>query len=493
MDTPNLDLLVHWIVEREAVRHRRAAGAPQPWSDDELLATYRFCNVNVQDDRGSRAIYDFVTRPHADHPGLIVALAVCRFTNAPEVIEAVRDCLVPFDAGQFVAIMMDREARGLSKEKRAYMIPGGVKGEQKAVSLTRALFTSLANAVEQIRPKAGDTCEAVFERLRRFPYLNEGFITAQIIRDLKQVEPLRSASDWRTFVRSGPGSQRGLNRILGEANIDRVRPEAEWRALFREIVELAAPRVAEHGVEIADAQSWQNTFCEADKWIRFRSGNFHGARPFRTEGTAPKPRPPKKPPALVLPIEPGPRALPALTAARDPAAAHVLFHDIETRSKVDLKASGAWRYAADPSTDALCISYAVDDEPVQLWVRGDPVPVEFIEAARNPNWRLVAHNAAFERAIAHRILGPRYGFPAIPPERYRCTLAMALACALPGKLEKLAEVLGLEQRKDAEGARLMRQLSRPLPDGTFMEDPALLEQLYAYCVRDTDVERELYQ
>jgi hypothetical protein len=75
---------------------------------------------------------------------------------------------------------------------------------------------------ERIRPKPGDTCEAVFERLRAFPYLGSGFITAQIVRDLKQVEPLRSASDWMTFVRSGPGSQRGVNRVCG-APIPRSR------------------------------------------------------------------------------------------------------------------------------------------------------------------------------------------------------------------------------------------------------------------------------
>ena len=72
-------------------------------------------------------------------------------------------------------------------------------------------------------------------------------------------------------------------------------------------------------------------------------------------------------------------------------------------------------------------------------------------------------------------------------------MAMALACALPGKLEKVAEVLGLEHRKDTEGARLMRLLSRPLPDGTFIEDPALLERLYAYCAGDTEAEREVYR
>ena len=90
----------------------------------------------------------------------------------------------------------------------------------------------------------------MFKRLGAFPYLS-GFLGAQIIRDLKQVEPLRSASDWMTFVRSGPGSQRGVNRVCGAttaAEIKRERPEAEWRKLFEEIVRTrgAACRRARH-------------------------------------------------------------------------------------------------------------------------------------------------------------------------------------------------------------------------------------------------------
>jgi hypothetical protein len=36
---------------------------------------------------------------------------------------------------------------------------------------------------------------------------------------------------------------------------------------------------------------------------------------------------------------------------------------------------------------------------VKLWVPGDLIPPEFIEAARNTNWSVAAHNDAFETAI----------------------------------------------------------------------------------------------
>jgi DNA polymerase len=181
-------------------------------------------------------------------------------------------------------------------------------------------------------------------------------------------------------------------------------------------------------------------------------------------------------------------------------ARHILHRDVETRSTVDLTEVGAWRYASDPTTDVWCVGYAVDDAPVQIWIPKRPVPEEFHIAARDPDWQIVAHNDQFERAIEDHILAPRYGWPIIPIEQHRCTMAMALASALPAKLEMLAEVLNLPVRKDAAGARLMRLVSRPRkpqagedPTGLYWhDDPEKLEQLCAYCQRDVEVERELF-
>jgi DNA polymerase len=185
--------------------------------------------------------------------------------------------------------------------------------------------------------------------------------------------------------------------------------------------------------------------------------------------------------------------MPALAAARDPDAPHLLFHDLETRSQVDLKSVGAFRYAADRSTEVLCIAYAVDNELTQIWTPNDSLPSEFIEAARNPNWVAVAHNASFERAIARYILGPRHGFPEIPLEQWCCTMAAGNAAALPAALEKVAEVLELPHTKDKAGAALMRRMAKPLPGGGWIEDVASLEKLYSYCRQDVEIERDLFR
>jgi DNA polymerase len=170
---------------------------------------------------------------------------------------------------------------------------------------------------------------------------------------------------------------------------------------------------------------------------------------------------------------------------------HVLHHDIETRSRIDLKRAGAARYAADSSTEVMCLGFAVDDGPVKIWSmwNNDPVPPEFIAAANNPNWLIASHNDYFERSVAQHILGPRHGFPAIPIERRRCSMAAAYAAALPGSLEKVIAALGLPFGKDKAGQALMKRMSKPRSDGSWIEDEASRERLYQYVAHDVESER----
>jgi DNA polymerase len=171
-----------------------------------------------------------------------------------------------------------------------------------------------------------------------------------------------------------------------------------------------------------------------------------------------------------------------------------LHIDFETRSTVDLKKTGVYVYAEDASTDVWCAAYAVGDEPVRLWTPGDAIPYElFFEGP------VVAHNASFERAIFAGIMGPRYGWPIPKPEQWRCTMAMALAMALPPGLGECSKALGLNVHKDDDGKRLMLQMAKPRrprkdedPDALFWwDDEERRQKLYAYCKQDVEVERAI--
>ena len=175
----------------------------------------------------------------------------------------------------------------------------------------------------------------------------------------------------------------------------------------------------------------------------------------------------------------------------------VLTWDVETFSTASIKNLGAFKYARDPSTDVWLFAYGADGS--KLWFRGDPVPQEFIEAAADPNWLVVAHNAAFEFEVLHRVLRPKYGFPDIPIERFRCTMAMARALGLPAKLGLLGIALELTNRKDAAGERLMRAMAAPRkprkgePPGIYYRyTSANIAKLGGYCVNDKETTQEVF-
>jgi hypothetical protein len=168
----------------------------------------------------------------------------------------------------------------------------------------------------------------------------------------------------------------------------------------------------------------------------------------------------------------------------------VLHLDFECRASVSIKTASSWRYAADQGTEVLCAAYCVGDGPVELWTPGMPVPSCVVSAATDPNWRVAAHNATFEHAIIKYLLHPRFGWPAIPIDRFVCTMATAHASALPGSLDGAASALGLEVRKDKSGVKLMLDIARRKIEHPSVEQ---CERLYAYCRRDVEVERELHR
>ena len=191
---------------------------------------------------------------------------------------------------------------------------------------------------------------------------------------------------------------------------------------------------------------------------------------------------------------------------------HEMTWDFESRSAANLNNSGSWRYAADPTTEILCLCYAIDNGEVQTWLppwvtkqlglAEQPVPEVFFEIAANPKeWKTVAHLAEFERSLYERILVPKHGFPALPLEVQHCSMTLALANGYPAELDLLSQALELEYRKDMDGVRLMRTMSRPRKPHKGEDKNALqwvfdaekLQRLILYCQRDVHAARAVWR
>jgi hypothetical protein len=173
------------------------------------------------------------------------------------------------------------------------------------------------------------------------------------------------------------------------------------------------------------------------------------------------------------------------------------FVDIESRATVELRKHGIYVYAAHPQTDIWCVCYAIDDGPVQTWVPGQRKPWVLCEHIENGG-NMLSHNTQFERLMWQHKLGPKYGWSVPRPQAWGCTMARAYAQALPGSLADAASSVGLPLSKDAEGHRLMLTMSRPRRIDLFGnpvwwdDDPARLQRLIEYCIRDVEVERALH-
>jgi DNA polymerase len=186
--------------------------------------------------------------------------------------------------------------------------------------------------------------------------------------------------------------------------------------------------------------------------------------------------------------------------------------DFETRSAIDLRKTGVYKYAADPSTDIWCLAYKAPwSADVLVWQPGDPID------ERLAGWiigggLLSAWNSQFERTIWNEIMTERYEWPPTKIKQWRCTMAQASAMGLPRALGQAASVLGVEEQKDKAGAALMLRMARPRKvnaDGsyTWWNTKDKIDTLVAYCRQDVrtelsvaevlnampDSERRLYQ
>lgn len=172
--------------------------------------------------------------------------------------------------------------------------------------------------------------------------------------------------------------------------------------------------------------------------------------------------------------------------------------DIETYSSADLARTGAVKYTEADDFEILLMSYAFDDEPVQLWdftSRGAPDWLPGV--LTDPDVLKVAWNMSFERACFNVALGIY-----TPPEQWRDAMTLAAMNGLPMSLEAAGAALNLKDQKIKEGTALISYFCKPckptLTNGGRTRNlpehaPDKWEAFKTYCLRDTETERTIYR
>jgi len=172
----------------------------------------------------------------------------------------------------------------------------------------------------------------------------------------------------------------------------------------------------------------------------------------------------------------------------------LVYLDWETHSECDIKLRGSWLYAWHPSTDIMCGTFGAPGDLELIRYPHLALCEKLRRFALNPSVTFVAHNAGFEQAIWAAIMVARLGYPPLPSERWKCTMAKAHCLGLPGSLKDLAPALGAKCRKDDEGHKLMLKLSKPRHGGrkntpkwwTEEDAPEAFARLYIYNEQDVN-------
>jgi len=270
-----------------------------PFTHDEVMKTYRFCNVFRELDRVTVWIRKNIQEPFADHEHLWFMLAIARTINWPGTLQHLIDTPgawpshSDFSLDNLGAALDAYKASGEKVYTGAYMIRAESNPKAEWYSWTkqqyvakivlgrlwedRERFTDMDKPMP-VHRGPGDVVpeftelKDVWNWLQDKRYIGWGpFMAGQVVTDLRHSRYLNNAADIEVWTALGPGSRRGLNRLYGR---DVNTPLNQQNGL-RELIELSHSQNTYKAdwvphIELSDVQ---NCCCEFDKIMRVRSGD----------------------------------------------------------------------------------------------------------------------------------------------------------------------------------------------------------------------------
>lgn len=276
LNEDKLKKFVYWINERESIRLSKTIGRPAPWTEDQFLQQYRFCNVHRVDDRVSQWLLKNVYEPYRAHELLWFMAACARWVNWPPAIQELMDQgawpTMWFDADRFGAVIDERVARGDKAWTGAYMIhslshPDIGKGTWIAAKALQPLYDRRIEFSHFFKQERRTVEAGVGKIAGSF---NHGtFMAGQIVADWTYTKLMQSAPDLYTWAPIGPGSKRGMNRLHDRA-LEGSLSQEQFTDELQELMSLVVD-MTKIGISMT-AHDFQNCLCEFDKYLRLEQG-----------------------------------------------------------------------------------------------------------------------------------------------------------------------------------------------------------------------------
>lgn len=260
-----MERFLYFVQERRVVQYRKEIGLPKPWTDDERLQQYKFCNIRRMDDRVSQWLLD--NWYQEDHPNILTACILARQLNNVDSLAEV-GFPITWNPSRVEKILNNRVERGLKNFAAAYMITGTLGGTK-----IEQVVHKVVTPIHRDRKKLTMNTTSMEELWRKLlPYAGfSTFIAGQVVADLRWVLH-GSWYDKVNWAPVGPGSRRGMNRVLGQdlkTTMDQNRFEILLAPIIERVRNLSGNASWFSQLEAMDIQ---NCLCEFDKSERLLWG-----------------------------------------------------------------------------------------------------------------------------------------------------------------------------------------------------------------------------
>ena len=284
--------------KRHSAYLRRQLGHPPPWTDDPVIANYRFTNIYRETDRTTIWYRENVREWYDETPDVLLATVLFRWFNKIETgaaifreddqeaesalrspflrwmnglgVEQLRAAIVqergdgPYVNGAYII----KTPNGMSK------LDGVLDVAEKFRTVTKldpwGNYRNWHDAAHNM-VKRRWTLEQAWNWIRSFECQGD-FTAYEVVTDLRHTYLLRNAPDIMTWANAGPGAKRGLNRLQGrplEQQLPKATTNEEMRVLLRysQSFDYWPPEWGPW-----EMREVEHTLCEFDKWVRALTG-----------------------------------------------------------------------------------------------------------------------------------------------------------------------------------------------------------------------------
>ncbi len=280
--SPAFDDYWKFAAKRHEAYLNRVQGLPAPWTNDPIIARFRFTNAFRAADRVSQFLINNIqydrSNDISDEDLLFRTLLFKVFNNIETWSLLERELgqirWLDFDFDRANRVLENLISSGKTIYSAAYIMPSPAFGaKRKHTNHLRLLQSMMAGGLTQ-RVDSAQSLQALYHELLDFKGLGP-FLAFQYAIDINYSQ--LTEFEENEFVVAGPGAHDGIKKVFPQASPDEAEAIIFW------MVENQEREFSRLGIEFDGlfgrslrAIDCQNIFCEISKYCRIAHPNLEG-------------------------------------------------------------------------------------------------------------------------------------------------------------------------------------------------------------------------